>query len=408
MVQENKNGIGELEFVALMAFLMSNVALCIDTILPALPDIGVSLQVSNSNHLQLVIILVFLGLGIGELLFGTLSDSFGRKPIVYVGVIVFIVASFLILWAPSLEILLTGRVFQGIGLSAARSVSIAIIRDTYSGNRMARIMSFIMTIFILVPMIAPLLGQIILKAYNWQAIFYFQLIFIGITITWFHVRQVETLSIEKRIVLSRYLFTNGVKEFLRYKQAVLYTVTTGLIQGSFITYLGSAQQIFQGQYQMEAEFPYIFGGLAFAFGLSNMLNGFFVLKYGMLKLVRLSLLVYVSSSLVYLFLFSNSPNPGIAILIGFLFLQFFTLGFIFGNLSALAMQPIGHIAGIGAAIFSFTATSMSVVFAIAVGTFLQDTVLPLFAGFFIAGIAALVLMRLSDRKNNQNEEVKNP
>jgi DHA1 family bicyclomycin/chloramphenicol resistance-like MFS transporter len=283
-------------------------------------------------------------------------------------------------------------------------VSIAIIRDTYEGNRMARIMSFIMTIFILVPMIAPLLGQLLLKAYNWQAIFYFQLIFIGITLIWFHVRQNETLSKDKRIALSRYLFTDGVKEFLRYKKAVLYTITTGLIQGSFITYLGSAQQIFQGQYLMEAEFPYIFGGLAFAFGLSNMLNGFFVLKYGMLRLVSLSLLVYISSSLIYLFLFSNSPNPGIPILIGFLFLQFFTLGFIFGNLSALAMQPIGHIAGIGAAIFSFTATSMSVVFAIIIGKFIHDTALPLFAGFFIAGIAALALVRLSVQTNKQGEE----
>jgi len=197
-VQNGKKGIKEFEFVALMAFLMSNVALSIDAVLPALPDIGLSLEVANTNHLQLIIFMMFLGLGLGEIVFGTLSDSYGRKPIVYIGVSVFVLASFLIVWAPSLEVLLIGRVIQGIGLSAARSVSIAIIRDTYHGERMARIMSFIMTIFILVPMVAPLLGKFILEAYNWQAIFYFQLLFVGVTIIWFRLRQRETLAKDKR------------------------------------------------------------------------------------------------------------------------------------------------------------------------------------------------------------------
>lgn len=372
---------------------MSNVALSIDTVLPALPDIGLSLQVANSNHLQLVIIMIFLGLGVGELVFGTLSDSFGRRPIVYIGVGIFVLASFLIIWSPTLEMLLLGRVIQGIGLSAARSVSISIIRDTYQGDRMARIMSFIMTIFILVPMIAPLLGQLILLTYDWTAIFYFQLFFISITIFWFWARQEETLTAEKRIPISRHLFTNGLKEYLRFRNSVLFTIMAGVLQGTFIAYLGSAQQIFQEQYQMIDEFPYIFGGLAFALGLSTLLNSSLVLRYGMLRMVNFSLYLSVLSSLTYLLCFSNVSNPTLSLLIAFLLVQFLALGSIFGNLSALAMQPIGHIAGIGAAIFSFISMTLGVIVAITIGYFIQDTAIPLFAGFCLSGVLALILIR---------------
>jgi DHA1 family bicyclomycin/chloramphenicol resistance-like MFS transporter len=389
----SKSGIKEFEFIALMAFLMSNVALSIDAILPALPNIGLALEVADSSRLQLIVTMIFLGLGLGELVFGTLSDSFGRKPIVYAGVIVFVLASLMIVFAPSLEVFLIGRVIQGMGLSAARSVSVAIIRDTYQGDRMARVMSFIMTIFILVPMLAPMLGQLILNYYNWQAIFYFQLIFIGITIIWFWLRQRETLVKEKRIPISKHLFINGLREYFKHKDTVLYTFISGLIQGSFITYLGSAQQIFQQQYQMVDEFPYIFGGLAFTMGVSALLNGVLVVKYGMLRLVNTSLYIFIITSLLYLFFFMNTPNPNLTLLLVFLSVQFFSTGFISGNLSSLAMQPIGHIAGVGAAISSFMSMTLAVLVAIVIGHFIENTVVPIFVGFFISGVIALVFIR---------------
>jgi DHA1 family bicyclomycin/chloramphenicol resistance-like MFS transporter len=389
-----KSGIREFEFIALMAFLMSNVALSIDAILPALPEIGLALEVTDSSQLQLVVVMIFLGLGLGELVFGTLSDSFGRKPIVYIGVGVFTIASLVVVFAPSLEIFLIGRVFQGIGLSAARSVSIAIIRDTYDGDRMARIMSFIMTIFILVPMIAPMLGQLILEYYNWQTIFYLQLLFIGITIVWFTLRQRETLAKEKKIPISKSLFINGVKEFFRHKQSVIYTFISGIIQGSFIAYLSSSQQIFQVQYGMVEEFPLIFGGLAFSFGMASLLNGFLVVKYGMLKLVNSSLYIFVGCSLTYILIFGTASNPSLTILLSFLFFQFLSLGFIFGNLSSLTMQPIGHIAGVGAATYSFISILVAVTIAIFVGQFIETTVMPMFIGFFIAGVISFILIRI--------------
>lgn len=398
----NKLRIKEPEFVALMAFLMSNVALCIDAILPALTDIGKGLSVTETNDLQLVIFMIFLGLGSGELVFGTLSDSFGRKPIVLVGVGIFIIASLVCIWAPSLWMLLLGRFIQGIGLSAARSVSIAIIRDTYGGDQMARIMSFIMTIFILVPMLAPLLGQFILEAFNWQAIFYFQLIFIGLTVLWFWLRQVETLKMENRISFTKHLFTDGVQEYFRFKKPVVYTIISGIVQGTFIAYLGASQQIFQGQFGLISEFPYIFGGLAFGFGIAALLNGFLVLKIGMIKIVNISTYAFILTALVYILLFFNSINPSIEILIAFLFIQFMALGFIFGNLSALAMEPIGHIAGIGAAIFSFASMFLAVLVAYWIGQYIHATAMPLFVGFFITGVLSILLMRMI--KHNKNTE----
>ena len=168
----------ELEFIALMAFLMANAALAIDAVLPGLNGIGASLSVISDNDLQLIVTMILVGLGLGQLFFGTLSDSFGRKPMVYAGVATFIVASLICVTADSLEVMLIGRILQGVGLSAPRSISVSIIRDSYSGNNMARIMSFITVIFIIVPMLAPLIGQYILKYYSWHYIFGFQIVFI--------------------------------------------------------------------------------------------------------------------------------------------------------------------------------------------------------------------------------------
>lgn len=389
---EKRSPASQLEFIALMAFLMSNVALSIDAILPALKEIGKSIDTSDTTTLQLIITMIFLGMGIGQLFFGTLSDSLGRKPIVYLGVGVFVVASFICIIAVNLEMMLLGRVLQGIGLAAPRTVSVAIIRDSYSGDKMARVMSFITVIFILVPMVAPLLGQTILNGFDWQAIFYFQLLFVLAAICWFKFRQPETLLKAQRIQLSKHLFFDGVKEFFSFKTTVVYTLISGFIEGSFILYLSSSRQIFQDQYERVEEFPFLFAAAAFVLGIATYVNGSLVLKYGMKKLVTGALVVFCCSSLTYLLLFFHSENPELPVFLTFLFTQFLALGFVYGNIGALAMQPIGHIAGIGAAINNFSTTLIAVSLAILMGRFITDSVLPLFAGFFFCSLVALVLL----------------
>jgi len=385
----------EFEFVALMASLMSIVALSIDALLPALPEIGASLGVNNPNNNQMLITMIFLGLGFGQLIFGPLSDSFGRKPIVYIGFILFIITTFICVTTQSFEMMILGRVLQGVGLSAPRTLSIAIIRDSYSGNYMAKILSFVVMVFILVPVIAPTLGQFLLHYYNWESIFYVNLIFGFLVMLWFWQRQPETLIIEKRIRFSPLVFIDGTKEFLKYKDAIAFTLISGFITGSFMVYLSTSQQIFQEQYNMADMFPYIFASLAISVGLATYLNSQLVLRFGMWRIAYIAIIAYVIISILYVVLFWSGKNPSITVLLSFFGLQFFAIGFLFGNLRALAMQPLGHIAGIGAAINGFISTVMAVPIANYIGGYVTDSVLPIFIGFSIFGILSLlVFLRL--------------
>lgn len=386
------------EFVALMASLMSIVALSIDALLPALPQIGESLGVTNPNNNQLLITMIFLGLGFGQLIFGPLSDSFGRKPIVYIGFLVFIIASIICVTTKSFEMMILGRVLQGVGLSSPRSLSISMIRDEFSGDYMAKILSIVVMFFILVPVIAPTLGQFLINLFNWESVFYFNLIFGIIIMIWFWLRQPETLEKKNRITFTSHLFIDGTKEFFKHKEAVAYTLVSGFVTGSFMVYLSTSQQIFQEQYNLADMFPYIFASLAISVGLSTFFNSRFVVKYGMLRIAYVSCIAYAAISIIYVILFWSGKNPNIFILLSFFALQFFAVGFLFGNLRALAMEPLGHIAGIGAAINGFISTVMAVPIANYIGSFVKTSVLPLFIGFSIFGLLSLLVFIIIKRR----------
>jgi DHA1 family bicyclomycin/chloramphenicol resistance-like MFS transporter len=397
----------QFEFVALMASLMSVVALAIDALLPALQIIGVSIGTTNVVDNQLLITMIFLGLGFGPLVFGPLSDSLGRKPVVYMGFALFIGASFICVNATSLEMMVIGRILQGAGLSAPRTISIAIIRDMYSGDYMARIMSFVTVVFILVPVIAPAMGKFILDYYNWHGIFYIQVIISILVTLWFWKRQPETLSIENKKVFSRRGFIEEFKELIKYKKTIGFTIIQGFITGSFMVYLSSSQHIFQNQYNLKEEFPFIFAGLAIAIGAAVFLNGILVIKYGMEKLITTALISFLVVSATYVALFYNTPNPDIRILFVFFALQFFSIGFLFGNIRAMAMEPVGHIAGIAAAVTGFISTVMAVPISIYIGQFILETALPLFVGFSICAalaVSLLLYLKIDEKRSSINPE----
>ena len=252
--------------------------------------------------------------------------------------------------------------------------------------------------FILVPVIAPALGQLLINFFDWKSIFYFNLIFGVIIMLWFWKRQPETLLLEKRIKFSSHLFIDGTIEFFKHKQAVAFTFVSGFITGSFMVYLSTSQQIFQEQYHLAEMFPYIFASLAISIGLATFLNSRLVVKYGMMRIAYLASIAYVIVSVLYVILFWSGSNPSIYVLLGFFALQFFAVGFLFGNLRAIAMQPLGHIAGIGAAINGFISTVMAVPIANYIGDYVTDSVLPLFIGFSIFGILSFFVFLLV--KNN--------
>jgi len=371
---------------------MSLVALSIDALLPALEQIGIFIGTDQSSDNQLLITMIFLGLGVGQLVFGPISDSIGRKPSIYFGFAIFVLASFLCVSATNIETMVAGRILQGIGLSAPRTISIAMIRDSFSGDYMAKIMSFVVAIFILVPIVAPTLGKIMLDNYGWKSIFYSQLLFGVAILLWLWKRQPETLAPENKKAFKLNLFVSGTKEFLKHRDAIVFTLISGFITGSFMVFLSTSQQIFQKQYNLVEEFPYIFGGLAFSVGLATFINGTLVVRFGMRRLVNIFTILFTLISLLYVLFFFGKVNPSMYVLILFFSVQFFAIGFLFGNVRSIAMQPLGHIAGIGAAINGFVSTVMAVPIATYIGGFVDTTALPLFVGFTVCGILSLILL----------------
>ncbi|MBD0831887.1 multidrug effflux MFS transporter [Aestuariibaculum sediminum] len=390
----------KLEFVALMASLMSIVALTIDALLPALSDIGESLGVNNPVENQLLITMIFLGIGFGQLFFGPLSDSFGRKPIVYAGFLIFIIGSIICVTTNNFDIMVVGRILQGVGLSAPRSISLSMIRDTYSGNYMAKIMSIVVMFFILVPVIAPTLGTFLTYFFSWKSIFYFNLIFGVCIMFWLWKRQPETLPMEKRVRFKPSIFIDGTIAFFKHKDAVAFTFVSGFITGSFMVYLSTSQQIFENQYNLAELFPFIFASLAVSIGLATFFNSRLVVRFGMFKIGFISAIAYAIISILYVCLFWSGENPSIYVLVGFFAMQFFAVGFLFGNLRALAMQPLGHIAGIGAAINGFISTVLAVPIANYIGNFVKVSVLPLFIGFSVFGILSVLVFLYVRRSNS--------
>ena len=388
----------QLEFIALMASLMSVVALAIDALLPALDVIGITLGTENPADNQLIITMIFLGLGIGPLIMGPISDATGRKPIVYMGFTIFLAASFICVYAETLEWMVLGRILQGVGLSAPRTVSIAIIRDIYEGDYMARIMSFVTVVFLLVPIVAPAAGKLVLDYYNWQGIFYVQLGFSALVCFWFWKRQRETLKTENRVPFTSHLLLEGLKQVLKEKSTMGYTIVSGLVFGAFMVYLSGSQQIFHLQYGLKEEFPIIFAGLSIAIGLAIFTNGTFVVRFGMERMVTTAIWGFFIISSLYVFLFSNGINPPIWILMTFFACQFFAIGFLFGNLRALAMQPMGHIAGMAAAITGFFSTLLAIPISTFIGRYIDQSVLPVFIGFMICGALSIILVLLSNRE----------
>jgi DHA1 family bicyclomycin/chloramphenicol resistance-like MFS transporter len=385
------------EFVALTALIISLVAISTDALLPALPQIGQDLGVVRSNDNQLIISLLFLGMALGQMAYGPLSDSTGRKPAIYAGFGLFIGGCLLSLLATSFPVMLAGRVLQGVGAAGPRIVTIALVRDQYEGRAMARVMSFVMSVFILVPVVAPTFGQGLLIVASWRAIFGAYLGLALIAVTWFAFRQPETLVPNQRIPFSLHRIVRAIREIVTNRTAFGYTIAAGFIFGAFLAYLNSAQQIFQEQYGLGRLFPLYFALLALALGSASFSNARLVMRYGMRALSRSALLTIGGLSLVFWPIsYALAGQPPLWSLTIYLLISFFCIGILFGNLNAMAMEPLGHIAGVGAAVVGALSTMISLLLGILIGQSYNGTILPLVGGFMILSIASLIIMRWAE------------
>lgn len=370
------------EFIALMALLMCMVALSIDAVLPALGPMASALNVSDTNQIQLVIAVVYAGMAVGQLFYGFLADAKGRKVAIYLGIAVFVLGSLVALWSDTLEMMLIGRFMQGLGAAGPRTITLAIIRDQYKGNEMARVLSLVMTVFIISPVIAPLMGQGILWLFGWREIFIFLLGLATVAWLWFWLRQPETLAVADRTPFSvRETFRN-LRGMVNERSAVCYVIALGLIFGAFIGFLNSVQPVLQGIYQMGAAFPVLFATLTISFAGASYLNSRLVMRFGTRRLALTAALTVAGlSSVMYVFSFMVLGVPPLWGLMIYLGITLFFVGLQFGNLNAMAMEPFGHIAGTASAVIGNVSTLLAVVFGTLVGQLFDGSVLPLVAGF---------------------------
>jgi MFS transporter, DHA1 family, multidrug resistance protein len=380
------------EFIALVALTTSLVAMSIDMMLPALSDIATELAPRNPNDRQLVLTMFFGGLSLGQLVFGPLSDSIGRKAALYSGIALFVLGGLCCALAPSFGLLLAGRALAGFGAAGPRIVAVAVVRDLHAGRPMARVMSFVSSVFILVPLVAPALGQALLLVGSWRSIFWLLVAVASVDVAWFGLRQAETLPTARRTPLSLRMVARALSEVLHNRITLSYTLATGLIFGAFINYLTTSQQLFQEQYGVGKLFPLYFGVLAAALGMASLANAQLVMRMGMQRLARFAGGVEcVLSVLFWLWAFALHGHPPLWLFMACMLVCFFCNGVLFGNYTAQALEPMGHIAGAAAAVTGSLSSLVSLAFGTPFGRAYDGSVLPIISSFVIASIGAVTL-----------------
>ena len=381
------------EFVILVASLISLVALSIDAMLPALPQIGQSLGNESENDRQLIVSFLFFGLACAQLLFGPLSDSYGRRPAIFAGLGIFLIGCLISAFATSFSMMLVGRFLQGFGVAGPRIVTVDIVRDRFERRAMAQIMSLVMMVFIIVPALAPGVGQLVLFVADWRMIFVLLIALAMISLVWFHYRQPETLPLEKRRPFAFSTIAAAFLETIRNRISCGYTIAGGFIFGAFLGYLNSVQQIYQDAYETGEMFSVYFGALALSLGLASWANSTLVMKHGMRKLSLIALTFMVGLSFAFLpVTLSYGGLPPLWMTVIWQMTSFFFIGMLFANFNALAMEPMGHIAGSASAVIGSLMTFMSLVFGGMVGQAFDGTILPLNLGFALLGLASLGVM----------------
>lgn len=398
---------GPKEFIAMMAVLISVVAISIDAMLPALGIIGNELNASHKNEAQYIISYLFAGMAIGQLICGPLSDALGRKKILYAGLIIYLIGSLICLFAVNMQMMFLGRFIEGLGVAGPYISSISIVRDRYSGRGMARVMSLVMMIFIMVPAIAPAIGQSILYVRDWRYIFLLYIVYAVLVSFWIMTRLHETLPKEKRIPYKISNIIEGTKTVLKNRVTVSYTLIMGLVFGSLIGNLNSIQQIFHVQYNVGQMFAFYFGLQALAMGASSLINSRLVENLGMRYICLRAILIMVITSLIVLGVSTLGPVPfWVYFFYGMVLL--FCVGLLFGNLNALAMEPMGHIAGMASAIIGASSSFLGITLGTIIGQLYDGTLVPIVGGLCILGTIALIIIHFEKSHFTHNEQASGP
>ncbi|WP_425082881.1 multidrug effflux MFS transporter [Ruegeria profundi] len=391
------------EFIALIAMMFSTIAFSIDSMLPALPEIGAQLSPDDVNRAQLILTSFVLGMGIGTFFTGPLSDAFGRKPVIYGGVALYIAASAVAWASSSLELVLAARVAQGLGAAGPRVVAMAVIRDLYSGRIMARIISIAMLLFTLVPAVAPMLGAGVIALFGWRGIFMSFILFALIVCVWMGTRLPESLAVENRRPFRLPLMVAATKEMFAHPTVRLSIMVQTLCMGILFTMLTMVQPVYDVIHDRAESFPFWFGFVALMSGSASVLNAALVVRVGMRRMVTWALgaqigitaLVIVTNS------FPLSPDASFGLFVAWQTTVFFMAGVTMGNLNAIAMEPMGHIAGMAASVIGSVSTVLAAAIAAPVGLLFDGSIMPLTTGILTMCTLAFGLMIHMGRIENR-------
>lgn len=384
------------EFVAMIAFCLAMNALAIDTMLPALDEIAEHYFVASGNQQQWVIFAYILGFGVPQLFAGPISDRFGRKIVLRISFFFYVIFGFACMFMPSFETLLAARLCHGISAAGIRVTATSIVRDLYAGRNMARTMSLIMTVFMVVPILAPGIGQVILTVTDWRWTFGVLGVLGALLWCWIELRLPETLASNNRRPLRLAVIAAGYKQILTTPVTIGYMLASGILFGSLFAFIGASEQIFSEVFDQEKYFALWFAGIAIMLSIANFTNARVVQRYGMRRISHSALILFTSLSLIN-YLLTLHYGPHLIIFFPLFAICFGCFGMVGANFSALAMEPLGKLAGTGAAAYGFATTTVASLFGWSISSQYDGTVTPILLGYTVLGAAALLTVLITEK-----------
>ncbi|WP_294938637.1 multidrug effflux MFS transporter [Tardiphaga sp.] len=384
------------EFVLVIASIMALNPLAMDIMLPSLPDIGAAFRISDANRLQTVLSTFLLGFGLGQFIIGPLSDRFGRRPVLLLGMSMYCAASVLAILAPSFETLLLARALQGLGTSATRVIATSVVRDCFPGRRMASVMSLVTMVFIAVPVVAPAIGQTIMLLAQWRGIFIVLMVYGFAALIWCALRLPETLPVSERRSLALGDVLSAYRQTITNRQTLGYALAAGGVIGTLFAFVFTAQQVFTEIFHLGHYFPLAFAAIAVGVAIAGFMNSRFVGSLGMRVISHGALVGYVMVAAVMLAAvrFDMMTLPLFMVLSA---LMMFAFGLVFSNFTALAMEPQGHIAGTASSLYGTITTLLGIGIGTIIGQDYDGTLMPFATGFFICTLAALSVVAIVEK-----------
>ena len=396
--------IPQFEFVAIVASLMALNALAIDVMLPALGAIGRDLGVRDANDAQLVVVVYVLGFGGPQLIWGPIADRFGRRPVLFASLIGYFLAGLACVMTGNFQQLLVARFVHGVFASGARVVATTVVRDVYAGRGMARIMSLVMTVFMVVPIMAPMIGQGILLVAPWRWTFAVLCTAGLVVFVWTYLRLDETLATGDRSALSLRATLGAYLAVLRTRVTFGYMVASGILFGALFAFLSSSQQIFAEVFGQVETFAFWFAGVALIMSGANFMNSRLVGRFGMRRLSHAALVGFILSSAT-LALLMRTVGEELWLFFPLFAMTFAFFGLIGANFNAMAMEPLGRIAGTASSAYGFATTTASGILGGLIGRTYDGTTTPLLLGFVGLGVSALLVVALTERGRNRSEHL---